>query len=70
MSDYRLKMTKFLWRESQAFCCFVVEKEHIVSFVTNCCQWLGQGRKRKVAAIVEVFLESLSCGIAFLMQAW
>lgn len=47
MSDYRLKMTKLLWRDSQAFCCFVVEKGQDVSFVTKCCQWLGQGGKRE-----------------------
>jgi hypothetical protein len=40
MSDYRLKMTDFLWRDGQAFCCFVVEKEQNISFVTKCCQWL------------------------------
>ena len=56
MSDYRLKMTDLLWRDGQAFCCFVGEKEHNVSFVTKCCQWLGQGGKRKAAAFVEVFL--------------
>jgi len=39
MSDYRLKISKFLWRDGQAFCCFVVKKMQDVSFVTKCCQW-------------------------------
>ncbi len=66
MSNYRLKMTKLLWRDSQAFYCFVVKKEQNISFVTKCCQRLSQGGRRKVAAFVEVIWESLSCGIAFL----